>query len=97
MAREVRKGEAKKFIKKSEEFYYSALENYQKARYNASAFDFGLSDNLMERCETLNEVYLEARYGDLGSKLPSEKFDKVTTSEFLELAMEVFKWLKKNI
>ncbi len=39
MAREVRKAEADKFIRKSEEFYYSALENYQKGRLNAAAFD----------------------------------------------------------
>lgn len=39
MVREVRKEEAEKFIKKAEEFYNSALENYQKRRYNASIFD----------------------------------------------------------
>ncbi len=39
MAREVRKEEAKKFLEKSGEFYYSALENYQKGRFNAAAFD----------------------------------------------------------
>ena len=39
MVREVRKEEAKKFLKKAEEFYHSALENYQKGRYNASIFD----------------------------------------------------------
>lgn len=39
MVREVRKEEAAKFVKKAEEFYYSALENYQKGRFNASIFD----------------------------------------------------------
>ncbi len=39
MAREVRKDEALKFIKKAEEFYSSSLENYQKGRYNATIFD----------------------------------------------------------
>lgn len=39
MVREVRKEEALKFINKSEEFYSSALENYQKRRFNACAFD----------------------------------------------------------
>ena len=39
MAREIRKDGAVKFVKKAEEFYYSSLENYQKTRYNASAFD----------------------------------------------------------
>jgi HEPN domain-containing protein len=39
MAREVRKEEAKRFIKKAIEFYYSALEDYQKRRFNAASFD----------------------------------------------------------
>jgi HEPN domain-containing protein len=39
MAREIRKEEAVKFIKKAEEFYYSALENYQRGRYDVSIFD----------------------------------------------------------
>lgn len=39
MAREIRKEEATKFMKKAEEFYNSALENYQKGRYNACIFD----------------------------------------------------------
>ena len=39
MVREVRKEDAEKFIKKAEEFYLSALENYQKKRFNACTFD----------------------------------------------------------
>ena len=39
MVRVVRKEEAIKFIKKAEEFHNSALENYQKQRYNVSIFD----------------------------------------------------------
>ena len=39
MVRDVRKEESWKFIKKAEEFYHSALENYQKGRNNASVFD----------------------------------------------------------
>jgi HEPN domain-containing protein len=39
MVKEVRKEEAGKFMEKAEEFYDSALENYQKGRLNASAFD----------------------------------------------------------
>jgi len=39
MVKEVRKEEAEKFIKKAEEFYLSALENYQKRRFDACTFD----------------------------------------------------------
>ena len=34
MAKEIRKDEAVKFLKKSEEFYSSALENYSKKPQN---------------------------------------------------------------
>ena len=39
MAKEVRKEESSKFIGKAKEFYFSALENYQKGRFTASLFD----------------------------------------------------------
>ncbi|OGI16053.1 hypothetical protein A3K63_02150 [Candidatus Micrarchaeota archaeon RBG_16_49_10] len=39
MVKEVRKEEAKKFMIKAEEFYGSALENYQKRSYNVSIFN----------------------------------------------------------
>lgn len=39
MVKEMRKDEAEKFLGKSDEFYLSALENYQKGRLNASIFD----------------------------------------------------------
>jgi len=39
MAREVRGEEADNFIKKAEQFYSSALENYQKGRFDACIFD----------------------------------------------------------
>jgi len=39
MVREVRREEAEIFLKKAEEFYQSALENYQKGRYSACVFD----------------------------------------------------------
>ncbi|RLJ09023.1 MAG: hypothetical protein DRP13_01480 [Candidatus Aenigmatarchaeota archaeon] len=39
MVKDVRREEADRFLRKAEEFYDSALENYQKGRYNASIFD----------------------------------------------------------
>lgn len=39
MVREVRKETAKNYLIKAEEFYASALENFQKARYDAACFD----------------------------------------------------------
>ncbi len=39
MVKEVRKNDARIFIEKAEEFYHSALENYQKGRFNVSVFD----------------------------------------------------------
>ncbi|MBI2106705.1 HEPN domain-containing protein [Candidatus Woesearchaeota archaeon] len=56
-----------------------------------------LPEHLLEKCDKLNGVYLDARYGDLGSKLPSEKFNKPISSELLDTAKGVLAWLEKNI
>lgn len=39
MVREIRKGMAKNYLTKAEQFYDSALENFQKSRYDAACFD----------------------------------------------------------
>lgn len=39
MAREVRKEEAMKFIRKAEEFYDTALESYQKERFSSTVLN----------------------------------------------------------
>lgn len=57
----------------------------------------GLPEALLEKCDRLNGVYLDTRYGDVGGKLPSEKFNKALSSDFLNTAEEVLKWVKKNI
>lgn len=56
-----------------------------------------LPENLLELCDKLNGVYIDSRYGDVGGKLPSKKFTKKNSSEFLKTADEVMKWLKKKI
>lgn len=66
MAREVRKDEAAKFIKKSEEFYHSALENYQKGRFNVSIFDSSQSIILA------NDAFCVFNLGRRGSKVHRE-------------------------
>jgi HEPN domain-containing protein len=39
MVKEIRKELADKYLHKAEEFYASALENFQKRRFNAACFD----------------------------------------------------------
>ena len=56
-----------------------------------------LPELLLEKCDKLNAVYLDARYGDLGGALPSKKFKKRSSSDFLNTAKEVLKWSEKNI
>ena len=56
-----------------------------------------LPEHLLEKCDKLNSVYLDTRYGDLGGKLPSKIFTKIISSEFLNSVKEVFRWLEKNI
>lgn len=52
---------------------------------------------LLNKCEKLNGVYLDTRYGDVGSKPPSKKFNKTATRAFLNISKEVIAWLKENI
>jgi HEPN domain-containing protein len=56
-----------------------------------------LPENLSKKCDKLNSVYLDARYGDLGGKLPSKKFNKKISLEFLNTAKELLKWVEKSI
>lgn len=57
----------------------------------------GLPENFLQKCDELNNVYLDTRYGDVGGKLPSKKFKKSNSSRFLIIAKEVVKWLEKEI
>jgi len=56
-----------------------------------------LPSHLLEKCDKLNGVYLDTTYGDLGGKLPSQKFNKVNSTNFLKIAKELLRWLGKNI
>ncbi len=54
-------------------------------------------ENILKMCEKLNNVYLDARYGDVGGKLPSKKFNMKNSIELLKHAEEILKWSKQNI
>ena len=56
-----------------------------------------LPNSLLGKCDKLNGVYIDTRYGDLGDKLPSEKFNKPISLRFLNIAKEALKWIEKNI
>ena len=56
-----------------------------------------LDKSLLDKCEELSKVYIEARYGVLDDVIPSEKFNKSDALGFLETAKEVLKWAKKKI
>src|SRR3989338_1044535 len=53
-----------------------------------------LPAKLSKKSDKLNSVYLDARYGDLGGKLPSKKFNKKISLKFLNTAKEVLKWVE---
>ena len=57
----------------------------------------GLPEYLLEKCDKLNTVYIDTRYGDVGGELPSKKFTKPVSQEFLKMGKEIVKWLKKQI
>jgi len=56
-----------------------------------------LPKNLLDKCKLLSAVYVETRYGIVDEEIPARKFGKKDSSEFLSIAEEVLKWLKKKI
>ncbi len=56
-----------------------------------------MPEHLLDACTRLNAVYMDARYGDTGGMLPSEKFTKEVSMRFLENAREACSWVGKNI
>ncbi len=57
----------------------------------------GIPPHLLKKCERLSAVYLDTRYGDIGGKLPSEKFNETLALEFLAISQEVVTWVEKSI
>ena len=55
-----------------------------------------LTDVLLKKCERLSRVYIETKYG-LGISIPSQKFTKRNSSEYLYIAKEAVAWAGKNI
>lgn len=49
----------------------------------------GMPDTILEKCDKLNGVYIDTRYGDVGGKSPSEKFDRALGLDFLNIGKEV--------
>ena len=56
-----------------------------------------LPNSLLKKCEQLSRVYIETKYGLVGEYIPSQKFKKKNSSEYLQIAREVIRWINKNI
>lgn len=56
-----------------------------------------LPNSLLKKCEQLSRVYIETKYGLVGEYIPSQKFKKNNSSEYLQIAREVIRWINKNI
>lgn len=59
--------------------------------------EVGLQKDFLEKCEQLSRVYIETRYGGIGNYVPSEKFTKQNSSDYLKIAEDILKWAKRNI
>ena len=55
-----------------------------------------IPENLIENCRKLKPVYIETRYPDIGADIPSKRFNKKNSLEFVQTAKEVLEWLKKE-
>ena len=75
---------------------YGELRKIHDLAYFAKKLN--LSEDLIEKCEELTKAYVETRYPDLGSgKIPAKKFSKDDAKNFLKIASEVLKCIKKMI
>lgn len=57
----------------------------------------GLQKDFLQQCEQLSRVYIETRYGDIGGRLPSKKFKKRNSADYLKIAEGILKWAERNI
>ena len=53
--------------------------------------------NFLKKCEQLSRVYIETKYGIAADIIPSQKFKKQNSLEYLKIANEVTKWVGKSI
>ena len=57
-----------------------------------------LSEDLTSKCEELSKVYIETRYPDIGYwEIPAKKFLKTDAENFLKIAKEILKCVKKML
>lgn len=59
--------------------------------------EVGLQKSFLQKCEQLSRVYIETRYGGISGSVPSEKFNKKNSSDYLKIAEGILRWVKKNI
>lgn len=56
-----------------------------------------IPNKLLKKCEQLSRVYIETKYGVLGDYIPSKKFKKKNSLDYLSIAKEVVAWVSQNI
>lgn len=85
-----------KFLKALYLKKYGELRKIHDLAYFARKLN--LSEDLVAKCEELTKAYVETRYPDLGSgDIPAKKFSKEDAKNFLKIASEVLKCIKKMI
>ncbi len=53
--------------------------------------------NILSKCEKLSKVDTESRYAGIIGTMPYEKFNKINSAEYFDIAREVLSWAEKNI
>lgn len=75
---------------------YNELRKIHDLVYFAK--ELQLSEDLIQKCEILTKAYVETRYPDFGSGIiPAKKFSKEDAKNFLKIALEVLKCIRKMI
>jgi len=61
------------------------------------AKDLKLPKKLIDKCDELNPIYIEARYPDASGDLPHKKYTQDKSQEDIKAAEGILKWLRKKI
>jgi len=61
------------------------------------AKDLKLPKKLIDKCDRLNPIYIDARYPDASGDMPHKKYTEDKSQEDIKSAEDILKWIKKKI
>jgi HEPN domain-containing protein len=56
-----------------------------------------LSQELIDLCMQLSNIYIETRYPDASGKIPAKKFSQSDAQNFIKIVSEILQWLQRKL